>query len=56
VTETGPPNAAAGQGGFSYVGMTDPLRGVAVPADPRLHEVFITTDGGRTWHARPIHG
>ncbi len=51
---TGPPNAPAGQGGFSYVGMTDSLQGVAVPADPHLNEVFITTDGGRTWRARPI--
>ena len=56
VTETGPHSAAAGQGGFSYVGMTDPLQGVAVPADPQLHEVFITADGGQTWRARLIQG
>ena len=56
VTESGPPRAAAGQGGFSYVGMTDPLQGVAVPADPQLHEVFITADGGQTWRARLIQG
>ena len=56
VTDTGPPGAAAGQGGFSYVGMTDPLQGVAVPADPQLHEVFITADGGQTWRARLIQG
>jgi hypothetical protein len=53
---TGPPNVPTGQGGFSYVGMTDSLQGVAVPADPHLHEVFITTDGGHTWRARPIGG
>ncbi len=56
VTETGPHSAAPGQGGFSYVGMTDPLQGVAVPADPQLHEVFITADGGQTWRARLIQG
>lgn len=56
VTETGPPSAAAGRSGFSYVGMTDPLQGAAVPADPQLHEVFITADGGQTWRARPIRG
>ena len=56
VTETGLPNTAPGQSGFSYVGMTDPLQGVAVPADPRLHEVFITADGGQTWRARLIQG
>jgi hypothetical protein len=56
VMQTGPPNARAGQRGFSYVGMTGPQQGVAVPADPMLHEVFITTDGGRSWQARPIQG
>jgi hypothetical protein len=56
VTETGPPSAPTGPGGFSYVGMTGPQQGVAVPADPMLHEVFITTDGGSSWRARPIQG
>jgi hypothetical protein len=56
VTGAGPPDAAPGQSGFSYVGMTDPLQGVAVPADPQLHEVFITADGGQTWRARLIQG
>ena len=56
VTGAGPPDAAPGQSGFSYVGMTDPLQGVAVPADPHLHEVFITADGGQTWRARLIQG
>ena len=41
-------------GGFSYVGMTDPHQGVAVPADVAQHAVWFTFDGGRTWHASPI--
>ncbi len=44
-----PPGAAAGQQGFSYVGMTDGQHGVAVPADAGLHEVLITDDGGSSW-------
>jgi hypothetical protein len=54
LAETGPPHAAAGREGFSYVGMTSQAQGVAVPADPHLHEVFITTNGGVSWQARPI--
>jgi photosystem II stability/assembly factor-like uncharacterized protein len=42
------------RGGFSFVGMTTMLRGVAVPADSRLHELFITTDGGVTWRPSVI--
>ncbi len=41
-------------GGFSYVGMTSPAQGVALPADTGLHAVYMTTDGGVTWQARPI--
>jgi hypothetical protein len=41
--------AGAPKGGFSYVGMTTADQGVAVPADTSLHEVWMTTDGGRTW-------
>jgi len=41
-------------GGFSYVGMTSAAQGVALPADTSLHEVYMTTDGGATWQARPI--
>jgi hypothetical protein len=44
-----PAEASAGKHGFSYVGMTSESQGVALPADPGLHEVFITTDGGATW-------
>jgi hypothetical protein len=36
-------------GGFSYVGMTSPAQGVALPADAALGEVYITRDGGQTW-------
>jgi len=50
----GPPGAAAGLRGFSYVGMTDQQHGVAVPADAGLHEVFITVDGGSHWHRSVI--
>jgi hypothetical protein len=48
--------AAAPAGGFSYVGMTSGSLGVAVPEDTGLQAIFITTDGGRTWRASPIHG
>jgi photosystem II stability/assembly factor-like uncharacterized protein len=41
-------------GGFSYVGMTSPQQGVAVPADTGQHAVWFTFDGGRTWRASPI--
>jgi hypothetical protein len=43
-------------GGFSYVGMTSDTQGVAVPADARLGEIFVTTDGGLTWTPSPISG
>jgi hypothetical protein len=43
-------------GGFSYVGMTNKTQGVAVPATTTLGEVFVTTDGGRTWYPSPIAG
>jgi hypothetical protein len=54
LAQASPGGAAAGEGGFSYVGMTSPSDGVALPADASLHEVFITTDGGRTWQAHPV--
>jgi hypothetical protein len=46
--------ASAAPGGFSYIGMTTPTFGVAVPADAQLGEVFVTKDGGQTWMASPI--
>lgn len=49
-----PARAAAGEGGYSYVGMTSATDGVALPADADLHEVFITTNGGRTWQAQAV--
>ncbi len=48
------PRARCPSGGFSYVGMTSPQQGVAVPADTAQHAVWFTFDGGRTWHASPI--
>jgi hypothetical protein len=36
-------------GGFTYVGMTSPAQGVALPANAALGEVFVTRDGGQTW-------
>ena len=54
VAGTSPAGAVAGQRGFAYVGMTSETNGVALPADPGLHEVFITTDGGSTWRRHLI--
>jgi hypothetical protein len=41
-------------GGFSYVGMTTAEQGVAVPADPSVHAVWFSYDGGATWQQSPI--
>jgi hypothetical protein len=54
LAQPSPGGAAAGEDGFSYVGMTSAADGVALPADAGLHEVFITTDGGQTWRARAV--
>ena len=41
--------------GFSYVGLTSPQQGVAVPADPTVeHAIWFTFDGGLTWQPSPI--
>jgi len=40
--------------GFSYVGMTTPSQGVALPADTSRHEVWITRDGGQSWHPSAV--
>jgi hypothetical protein len=48
--------AAAPAGGFRYVGMTNSAQGVALPADATLGEIFVTSDGGRTWTASPVKG
>jgi hypothetical protein len=54
LAQPSPGGAEATAPGFSYVGMTSPARGVALPADAGLDEVFITTDGGRTWRPHPV--
>jgi hypothetical protein len=43
-------------GGFSYVGMTEATQGVAVPANPVLHQVWFTRDGGQTWQPSTVQG
>ena len=43
-------------GGFSYVGMTNGTQGVAVPADSQSGDIWVTSDGGRTWAASPVSG
>lgn len=45
--------AAAPADGFSYVGMTTPTQGVAL-GSPAQNEVWMTTDGGKTWQPRKI--
>jgi hypothetical protein len=42
--------------GFTYVGMTSATQGVALSGDPSQHAIWMTTDGGQTWQARPIQG
>jgi hypothetical protein len=54
LTQPSPGGAAAGEAGFSYVGMTSATNGVALPADASLHEVYVTTDGGGSWVAHPV--
>jgi hypothetical protein len=43
-------------GGFSYVGMTSPDQGVALPVNAALGEVFVTRDGGLTWAPHRVSG
>ena len=40
--------------GFTYVGMTSATQGVALGGNPDLHAIWMTSDGGQTWHVRPI--
>jgi hypothetical protein len=54
LTQPSPSSAAAGEAGFSYVGMTSATNGVALPADASLREVYVTNDGGGSWVARPV--
>lgn len=43
-------------GGFSYVGLTSSVQGVAVPADSSQHAVWFSYDGARTWTRSAIKG
>lgn len=43
-------------GGFSYVGMTEASQGVAVPANPALHQVWFTGNAGQTWQPSTVQG
>lgn len=42
--------------GFSYVGMTTALQGVALGGDPALHAIWMTSDGGQSWSVVPVAG
>jgi hypothetical protein len=50
------PPASGPSGGFGYVGMTDADHGVAVPADAGLHQIWITVNGGLSWHPSTVRG
>jgi hypothetical protein len=50
-----PAGGTVPQGGFSYVGMTTATQGVAVPADPAQHAIWLTYDGGSTWLPSPVN-
>jgi hypothetical protein len=54
LAQASPAGAASGQQGFSYVGNSSTTNAVALPADPGLHEVFTTSDGGLTWQGHPV--
>jgi hypothetical protein len=54
LAQASPAGAAVTEPGFSYVGMTSSRSGVALPADPGLHEVFTTSDGGHTWQPQQV--
>ena len=43
-------------GGFTYVGMTNASQGVAVPAKATLGDIYVTSNGGKTWSAAPVSG
>ena len=50
------PTSRRHEAGFSYVGMTSPSQGVALPAQAAPGEVFVTTDGGQTWTPHHVSG
>lgn len=43
-------------GGFRYAGMTNQTQGVAVPVNPALGAIWVTSDGGQSWHPSAITG
>ena len=43
-------------GGFSFVGMTTPTRGIALPADATGGTVWFTDDGGLSWTPSQVQG
>jgi hypothetical protein len=43
-------------GGFSFVGMTTPTRGIALPADATAGTVWFTDDGGLSWTPSQVQG
>jgi hypothetical protein len=45
---------ATAAGGYSFVGMTTSLQGVAVPANVNLDAVWFTYDGGAHWMESPV--
>jgi hypothetical protein len=48
--------APAGPDGFSWVGMTSPAQGVAIPADSSRHQLWFTFNGGQSWQPSVISG
>jgi photosystem II stability/assembly factor-like uncharacterized protein len=50
------PAAAGPPGGFRYVGMTEASQGVAVPENPALQQIWLTTDGGQSWQPSTVQG
>jgi hypothetical protein len=49
-------SGSAPAGGFSFVGMTTPTRGIALPADAQGGTVWFTTDGGLSWAPSQVQG
>ena len=50
----GTARGATAAGGYSYVGMTTSLQGVAVPANASMDAVWFTYDGGAHWVKSPV--
>ena len=51
-----PAGGAMPPGGFAYAGMTTGTQGVAVPAGPAQHGVWLTYDGCRSWRPSAAGG